>query len=94
MGGHIEGLQWLCTNGCLWDEWTCSSAAGGGHLEILQWLRANGCPWGEYTCINAAEGGHLEILKWAISNGCPYDKDQLCRKEKVKEWLAAGTLKL
>ena len=92
--GHLEVLQWARTNGCPWDEWTCSRAAEGGHLEMLQWARTNGCPWSQYTCHEAARGGHLEVLQWAISNGCPYHRDYLCSKANVKEWLAAGVLKL
>ena len=91
---HLEVLQWARTNDCPWDEWTCSSAAQGGHLEVLKWLRANGCPWNENTCAQATSSGHLEVLQWAISNGCPYDRDQLCYRAKVNEWLAAGVLKL
>lgn len=93
-GGHLEMLIWARANGCPWDERTCSSAANGGHLEVLQWARANGCFWNEFTCSFAALGGHLKVLQWAISNGCPYNRDQLCRLPKVKEWLASGALKL
>jgi hypothetical protein len=37
-------LQWARTNGCPWDEGTCTNAALHGHLEVLQWARSNGCP--------------------------------------------------
>ena len=92
--GYLNLIKWARANGCPWNEWTCLYAANGGHLEVLQWARANGCPWNEYTCLHAAEGGHLEVLQWAISNGCPYDRYYLCSKAKVKEWIAAGLLKL
>ena len=93
-GGHLEVLQWARANGCPWDEYTCSYAARGGHLEVLKWARTNGCPWDDRICTNAAAGCHLELLQWAISNGCPYNRDLLCMMPRVKEWLAAGVLKL
>ena len=79
--GHLEVLQWLRPNGCLWCEWTCAMAAKGGHLEVLQCARANGCPWdkGKHSwdlgkCAGAARGGHLEVLQWALANDCPWDE--------------------
>ena len=51
-------------------------------------------PMDDRTCAYAARHGHLELLQWAISNGCPYNRDQLCTMSNVKEWLAAGVLKL
>ena len=72
----------------------CKLAAKDGSLNLIKWARANGCPWDEWTCAFAALGGQLEVLKWAITNGCAYDRDKLCHMTKVKEWLAAGVLKL
>ena len=69
--GVLELVKGLRAEGCPWDEWTCSAAAGGGHLEVLQWARAEGCPWNAETCRMAARGGHLEVLQWARAEGCP-----------------------
>jgi hypothetical protein len=83
-------LQWARLNGCQWDEWTCSQAAGGGYLEVLRWARENGCFWDELTCRLAAEGGHLEVLKWARENGCPWDKQKTLAEATdpdVIEWI-------
>jgi len=49
MGGHLEVLQWMRANGCLWDERTCEIAAQNDHLEVLQWAHENGCPWDAET---------------------------------------------
>ena len=43
-GGHLEVLQWLRQNVCLWDEETCLMVASGGHLKVLRWARGNACP--------------------------------------------------
>jgi hypothetical protein len=42
-GGHLESLKYLHDKGCLWNEWTCNSAAKAGHLEILKWAHDAGC---------------------------------------------------
>jgi hypothetical protein len=67
MGGHLEVLQWARQNGCEWDKWTCSYAAGRGHLEVLQWAHQNGCPWDEETWEHA-QGNCRQYL---IQHGCP-----------------------
>ena len=72
--GHLVVLQWARANGCPWDEYTCSWAAGADELEALRWAHENGCPWDENTCAQAANGGHLDVLKWAHRNGCPWDE--------------------
>ena len=56
-------LKYAHENGCPWDEWTCSMAAGGGHLKVLKYAHENGCPWDRWTCSKAADGGHLEVLR-------------------------------
>ena len=33
--GQVAALQWLRQNGCDWDKYTFSFAAGGGHLSVL-----------------------------------------------------------
>ena len=46
-GGRIELLEWLRSEGCGFDEETCSSAARGGRLDVLQWARSQDppCRW-------------------------------------------------
>jgi len=75
VNGWVHVLQWLRSNGCPLDSWTCAGAQGG-HLETLKWLRSNRVAWDSWTCAKAAEGGHLKVLQWA----CEKDK----RKKKKK----------
>ena len=51
-------LQWA-SQGCPWNEDTCSSAAAGGHREALKFERHKECPRNGRTCMDAAEGGHV-----------------------------------
>jgi hypothetical protein len=82
-GGHLEVLQWLRADGCLWNKYTCWEAAKCGHLEVLQWAHANGCLWDWHTCANATGGGHLEVLQWLRANGCPWDKyTVICARDR------------
>ncbi|QDZ23311.1 hypothetical protein HOP50_10g58490 [Chloropicon primus] len=82
-GGHIELLEWLRSEGCGFDEETCSYAARGGHLEVLKWLRSQDppCDWNEATCDGAAIYGHLDVLQWLRSQDppCPWD-DETCKE--------------
>ena len=73
LGGHLDSLKYLRSQGCPWDSDTCANAAFGGHLEVLQWARAQGCPWDAFTCECAAMNGHLEVLQWARSEGCDWN---------------------
>ena len=91
MGGHLEALKWLRSEGCPWHEKACTCAAAAGHLEVLKWLRSKGCRWNASACDHAAEGGHLEVLKWLRSEGCPWDKEA-CRvvgKPNIVRWIQA-----
>ena len=74
LGGRLEVLKWLRSEGCPGHESACSYAAAGGHLEILKWLKSQGCPWNEWDCAGAAAEGHFEVLKWLRSEGCPWDE--------------------
>ena len=71
-------LKWASENGCPWDAYTCSGAAGNGHLDALKWARANGCPWNISTAGAAAYSGQLEVLKWAHENDCPGWGEYIC----------------
>ncbi|UPR00456.1 hypothetical protein HOP50_05g37710 [Chloropicon primus] len=77
-GGHIDVLEWLRSEGCGFDRWTCRGAAMGGHLDVLQWLQSQDppCDWNEWTCAGAAQFGHLHILQWARSQDppCPWNE--------------------
>jgi hypothetical protein len=75
LNGHLEILRWARSQGCPWDEITCTWAAQKGHLEVLKWARSQGCPWSSWTCTWAAEYGHLETLKWVRKHGCPWGSD-------------------
>lgn len=68
-GGHLEVVKWCRSNGCPWDERTCTSAALRGHLDILKWLRANGCPWGRQIIRYCQEEGNEAALEWCTANG-------------------------
>jgi hypothetical protein len=72
--GQLDVLQYLFSNGSVWDNRCCSTAALNGHLDVLKWLHENGCPWDSGTCANAALSGHLNVLQWARENGCPWDE--------------------
>ncbi|KAL4083980.1 hypothetical protein QTP88_029296 [Uroleucon formosanum] len=74
-GGHLDCLIYAHSNGCLWDEQTCSMAAGNGHLKVLKYARENGCPWDETVCSKAAQNGMLDCLVFLHTNGCPWDAD-------------------
>ena len=88
LGGRLEVLKWLRSEGCPWDESACAGAAQGGHLETLQWLRSEGCPWDKNACSFAAEGGHVEVLKFLRSEGCPWDgRTWKYAAESTREWL-------
>ena len=64
--GQMQALQWLHSQGCLWNSVTCSSAARGGHLEVLRWAREQGCPWDKQTCLHQASG-HPAVVAWIQS---------------------------
>ena len=73
----VAVLQWARSEGCPWDEMTCSWAAAGGHLSVLQWAISEGCPWDSYTCSESAGGGHLSVLQWTRIHGCPWDFESI-----------------
>jgi hypothetical protein len=77
--GDLQGLQWLRSSGCAWDECVCSSAARFGQLALLQWARqqASPCPCNKFSCSAAAAGGHVDVLQWAQQQEppCPWDKE-------------------
>ena len=59
VGGHLETLQWLRSQGCPWDERACAFAALDGHFEILKWLKSEGCPWDANTALL-----QLRVVTW------------------------------
>ena len=88
LGGHLETLQWLRSQGCPWNVDTCAWAAAHGHLKCLQWARSEGCPWSAFTTRGAARRGHLECLQWARENGCPWDANRMCNVAAKHDQLA------
>ena len=45
----VEILKWLREEGCPWDEFSVSHAAGQGQFETVRWLVENGCPWTQFA---------------------------------------------
>lgn len=73
--GHLACLRSTYEAGQMWDEVTCSDAAGHENIDCLQFAHEHGCPWDEQTCSSAATYGCLECLKYAHEQGCPWDED-------------------
>ena len=42
--GKLNALQWLRTNGCLWDNNVIHWAEENDNWEVLDWARSNDCP--------------------------------------------------
>jgi hypothetical protein len=57
-------MQWLRQQGCPWDEWSVTRAAGGGFLHVVEVLISTHREWISKIFVH---------LKWAIANGCPVD---------------------
>lgn len=65
IGGHLETLQWLLSNG--YDNYySMRSAIEGGHLDIVQWLYQNENYHEQSMAWCAAKHGHLHVLKWLL----------------------------
>ena len=69
-GGQLSVMQWIRSQGCLWDSLTCMGATTRDNLSVLQWTDGQGCPWDIFTSSSAAEG-HVSVLKWIKSQGFP-----------------------
>jgi hypothetical protein len=76
--GHINCLEYLQDNDCVFDEDTFEAAASGGHLDCIIYLCKNNCPWNESVCTAAAINGHLKCLMWLHKHGCPWDDFYIC----------------
>ena len=78
LGGHIDVLKYLKSEGMPFDEETCASAIEVGDLEILKYLKSEGVTFDEDHCYFAAEAGDLDVLKWLRSEEvkCPWDPDE------------------
>jgi hypothetical protein len=71
--GSITALIWLkCTQGCVFDKYTCLAAAEGNQLPALQNLHSEGCCWDVSVLSAAAVNGAFELLRWAVEQGCPW----------------------
>ena len=85
--GNLEMLKWLRAEvtyiedpdgslgpprpRCVWNEWTCTAAAGSGHLDVLSWAFENGCPFDENVIRRARVIGRRDIEEWALANHLP-----------------------
>lgn len=71
--GHLQLLQWLKDNNCLWTRHSCGSmAVFGNQLKVLQWAYANGRGVNDAcVCSQAFQAGHYDILEWAVEKGFP-----------------------
>lgn len=65
----MEVLKWARSNGCDWDEYTCTNAVAAGRLDILQWARSEGCRWNRHTFRLIEMDERIE--EWAQQNGLP-----------------------
>jgi hypothetical protein len=81
--GHLEVLQWLCTEGrCRLRSSVSQIAAALGHLHVIEWvvdntvgrpaadmpLRARANP-GMFVWCQAVSGGQVHVLQWAFAKG-------------------------
>ena len=64
-----DEVKWLQSEGCPWDERTCTVAdyfcyhqSKDGRVEMLQWLPSQGCPWDGRTL----EVANNASYQWAI----------------------------
>jgi hypothetical protein len=75
LGGDLEMVQVLASEGLNIGHYTCAAAARGGQLEVLKWLMQNqrGAwnPW--LLCAAIAGGPHMHVISWALDEGCPVD---------------------
>jgi hypothetical protein len=85
--GHLELLQWLRSQGCPWDDRTCSYAALNGHLNEARAIPG----WDSYTSSRSASRGHLNVLQCAKSQGCPCDRKMFLQQLLLKvNWMCCS----
>jgi hypothetical protein len=75
LGGHLEVVQLLVSEGLHIGHYTCAAAARGGQLEVLKCLRQNHrCTSNAWLiCAAIAGGPHMHVISWALDEGCPVD---------------------
>jgi hypothetical protein len=58
-------MQILRAEGCAWDRFVCTAAAGRGYFEMLRWAREHGCEWDHFHIHHiAASKGNIEMTAW------------------------------
>lgn len=75
-GGFTEGIQWLRSVGCDWNEDACRIAVEKGRLDTLKWLISNGCPfdvnrWGSGKNLmldTVSLQGNVEMMRFLIND--------------------------
>ena len=65
LGGALDCLAHLHSNGCEWDDSTVEKAATNRDLECLKYAVENGCPWGPQACVMAYEMERMECLQYS-----------------------------
>jgi Ankyrin repeats (3 copies) len=65
--GHLHVCQFLHSQQCPWNLFSCSWAASAGHVHIVRWLQRHGCPWDSNTVLLAAgAGGHISVMQYML----------------------------
>jgi hypothetical protein len=63
--GWIELVQYLCAEGCPWDESVTAATCEIGQLDTLRWLLQQGCPMNVHICcFTAAARGSADSLEF------------------------------
>lgn len=73
MGGKLDVVKYLHTNGCSLNTETSKNAVEGGHFEVVKYLHSNGCPFGNDSMDGAVCGGNIEIMKYLLAEGFEMD---------------------
>jgi len=94
LGGHLEVLRWLITQGASCNNRTTDIAAEFGYLDILKWLIQEGWHVDDTICGDVASDGHFAMLKWLVAEGYRCDRWTAARAAgggdlDILKWLRA-----
>jgi len=85
-GGHLELVQWLCSQGCSLQQRTIDGdtalllACYCGHAHLVEWIIANGGTLSQRNnsgltpLISAANGGHPAVVDILLQHGANIDE--------------------
>jgi hypothetical protein len=63
--GWLELVQYLCAEGCPWDDSVTTATCEIGQLDTLRWLLQQGCPMNvRICCFTAAARGSTDSLEF------------------------------